>query len=140
MCGSLVNLILETCSTIFFFSLGSNQSAMECWAIEEHICAAEWFIITCSIIEMQRGFRRLNRHDSPSDVVIRRWFSQWHQKGSVENKSPPGRPRSVLTPQNIAWVRESVVRSSKRSAKKHYIASDRLCAVHFSQRLKLPPK
>lgn len=96
---------------------------MERWTIEERICAVEWFIRTGSIIETQRGFRRqLNRRDSPSDVAIRRWVSQWRLNGSVVNKSPPGRPRSVRTPENIARVRESVVRSPKRSAKKHGIA------------------
>ncbi|PSN29974.1 hypothetical protein C0J52_21865 [Blattella germanica] len=47
------------------------------------------------------GSAHLNIRTSSSDA-IRRWFSQWHVKGNVENKSPIGRAQSVHTPDNIA--------------------------------------
>ncbi|PSN30109.1 hypothetical protein C0J52_27907, partial [Blattella germanica] len=68
------------------------------------------------------GIVRFNRRVSPSDAAIRRWFTQWRVKGNVKNNSPTGRPRSVRSPENIAWVRDSVLSSPKRSVKKHAIA------------------
>ena len=53
---------------------------------------------------------------SPSDAAIRRWFSQWHVKGML--KTSP----QLVDHENIARVRESVLRSPKRSAKKHDMA------------------
>ncbi|PSN55851.1 hypothetical protein C0J52_02731, partial [Blattella germanica] len=52
------------------------------------------------------GSVRLNRRVSPSDAAIRRWFSQWHVKGNVENKSPIGRLRK-----NCAGVRRDQQRN-----------------------------
>ncbi|PSN40669.1 hypothetical protein C0J52_15768 [Blattella germanica] len=39
-----------------------------------------------------------------------------------KKKSQTGRPRSLRTPENIAWMREFVLSSLKRSAKKYAIA------------------
>ena len=102
---------------------------MKRWTVKERICAVEWFVRTGSITETQRAFRRvLNCRDSPSKDAIHRWVRLWREEGSVKNKSPPGRPRSVRTEQNVARVRESVQRSPRRSAKKHAIA------LHMSDR------
>jgi hypothetical protein len=96
---------------------------MNRWTLREGICAVEWFIKCGSVTETQRAFRcELNRRDAPSPYAIRRWVQKWRAEGNVGNKPPPGRPRSVRTEQNVERFRASLVRSPRRSARKHAIA------------------
>jgi hypothetical protein len=34
--------------------------------------------------------------------------SKWHEEGSIQEAEPSGRPYSIHTPENIAWVLVSV--------------------------------
>ena len=60
-----------------------------------------------------------NQQKAPPPNAIHRWVRQWREEGSVTCKQPPGRPSSVLTPDNIVRVLVSVSRSPRRSARKH---------------------
>jgi len=102
---------------------------MERWGVRGCVCAVELFIWIGSITENQRGFRReRNQQEVPSPNAIHRWIRQWCEEGSVTCKKPPGRPSSVRTPDNIGRVLASVIRSPRRSARKH------AQALHMSDR------
>ncbi|KAJ4430782.1 hypothetical protein ANN_19373 [Periplaneta americana] len=47
---------------------------------------------------------------------------EWSSTFAELKQKPPGRPRSVRSPQNIAIVRQAFVRSPQRSARKHAAA------------------
>ena len=74
-----------------------------------------------SVIETQRAFRihfGLNRNDAvPDRKSILLWTENFRATGSALKRKPPGRPRSVRTPENVQAVRQSVLKS--RSARKH---------------------
>ncbi|PSN41601.1 hypothetical protein C0J52_17604, partial [Blattella germanica] len=74
----------------------------------------------------QREFRRfynLGRHGVvPSKHAIKGWINNFEETGSALKKKPTGRPRSARTPQNIDVVRESVLRSPRRSIRKQSAA------------------
>lgn len=76
-----------------------------------------------SIVAVQREFRRhfdLARHDSvPTRNTILRWVESFRLRGTVMNRKPPGAPRSVRTAENVERVRQAILRSPGRSARRH---------------------
>jgi hypothetical protein len=50
------------------------------------------------------------------------WVSKWRQEGSVKDSKPEGCPRSLRTPDNAERVREAMLRSLHRSARRQALA------------------
>ena len=87
--------------------------------------AFEMFLFkTCeSVITAQKAFCAhfmLRRNDAfPDRKSIRFRVEHFRNTGSSITRKPLGRPWSVLTPENVQTVRQSVVQSPTRSAHKH---------------------
>jgi transposase len=76
-----------------------------------------------SITATQRAFRTrfgLRANDSvPDRKTILLWVQRVRATGSALKRKPPGRPKNVRTPENIATVRVSIELSPTRLARKH---------------------
>ncbi|KAF2890012.1 hypothetical protein ILUMI_16161 [Ignelater luminosus] len=93
------------------------------WNSEERAFAVEaYFSSGCSVIATQRAFR--NRFNLaplapvPDRKSIVTWVTTFRQTASP-TKRRTGVPRPVRSPQNIEAVRASMLRSPRRSARKH---------------------
>lgn len=98
--------------------------AMERWSAAHRAFVIEaYFKSGDSVVATQRRFRqRFNtgrRGRVPERHTIRRWVDQFRATASAVNKTPPGRPRTVRTPENIERVRSAIDRSPRRSATRH---------------------
>ena len=58
----------------------------------------------------------------PDKKTIYRWVSNFRQTGSALKQTSPGRPRTATGPENVAVVRASILKSPRRSARKHAAA------------------
>ena len=78
-------------------------------------CFRSWdfFKNNDSVIVTQRAFRRhfnINRNDSvPSRNTILLWIKNIRETACAVKKRPPGKVRTVRTPENIARVRDAVI-------------------------------
>jgi len=54
--------------------------------------------------------------------TILNWVTQFRTSASIVNKKPPGRPRTVRTPENVRRVAHAFQCSPQRSARHHSIA------------------
>ena len=76
-----------------------------------------------SPVATQRAFR--NRfapgrwNTVPDKKTIYRWVSNFRQTGSALKQTSPGRPRTATGPEIVAVVRASILKSPRRSARKH---------------------
>lgn len=100
---------------------------MDQWNGQQRALAIKMFYKNNDSLEAaQREFRRfynLGRHGVvPSKHAIKGWINNFEETGSALKKKPTGRPRSARTPQNIDVVRESVLRSPRRSIRKQSAA------------------
>ncbi|KAF2894446.1 hypothetical protein ILUMI_11726 [Ignelater luminosus] len=93
------------------------------WNSEERAFAVEaYFSSGCSVIATQRAFR--NRFNLaplapvPDCKSIVTWVTTFRQTASA-TKRRTGVPRPVRSPENIEAVRASMLRSPRRSARKH---------------------
>ena len=75
---------------------------------------------------VQRAFRRrfnIHRNDSvPARDTILRWVNNLRTGGSIMKKTPPGPQRTVRTPENVERVRQAMLQSPGRSARRHSAA------------------
>jgi len=99
-----------------------------------------------SVIATQRAFRRHFRLGRRAPVQDRKtillWVSNMRDSGSTLKRKPPGRPRSVRTPENVQTVRASIEQSPRRSARKHASAlgiTDRSVRRMLHQELGMRP-
>ena len=116
------------------------------WTLEHRVFAFETYIETKSIITVQRRFRihfNVERRGSiPDRNTILRWVEAFRTTGSVMKNKPPGLPRTVRSPENVERVREAVLRSPKRSARRQALAlpmSDRSLRRILHKDLKFHP-
>ena len=93
------------------------------WNSEERAFAVEaYFSSGCSVIATQRAFR--NRFNLaplapvPDRKSIVTWVNTFRQTASVTRRRT-GAPRPIRSPENIEAVRDAVLRSPRRSARKH---------------------
>lgn len=105
----------------------SSAAIMEPWTLEQRIFAYDCFVKSGeSVTAVQRQFRRrfnVNRNDSvPARDTILRWVNNLRTGGSIMKKKPPGRQRTVRTGENVERVREAILRSPRRSARRHAVA------------------
>ncbi|XP_017782729.1 PREDICTED: uncharacterized protein LOC108567045 [Nicrophorus vespilloides] len=79
-----------------------------------------------SVTATQRAFRTrfgLRANESvPDRKTILLWVQRVRETGSALKRKPPGRPKNVRTPENIAAVRASIKLFPTRSARKHALA------------------
>jgi len=55
----------------------------------------------------------------PTRQTILNWVTQFRTTASIANKKPPGRPRTVRTPENVRRVAHVFQRSPQPSALRH---------------------
>ena len=82
---------------------------MERWSVQQRIFCVEQFVLSKSIVSVQREFRRKfgddrQRGAAPSRKIIGQWVRQWRETGSVQVKARTRR-NTVRSPENIQRVR-----------------------------------
>ena len=98
-----------------------------------------------SPVAIQRAFRirfAPGLRDTVPDKTIYRWVSDFRQTGSALKQTSPGRPRTGTGPENVAAVRASILKSPRRSARKHAAAlrlSDRSVRRILHRDLRMHP-
>ena len=97
------------------------------WLGEHRAFVVEGFIKNGgSLVATQRAFRNRfapGRRDTvPDKKTIYHWVSNFRQTGSALKQASPGRPRTATGPENVAAVRASILKSPRRSARKHVAA------------------
>lgn len=107
--------------------------AMEQWSGEHRAFVVEtYFKSGDSVVATQRQFRRhFNvgvKGRIPSRNTINLWIENFRSSGSTLKRKPTGRPRSIRTPDNIERVRQAVLTSPHRPARRH------ATALHMSDR------
>ena len=100
---------------------------MHHWSVEHRAFAVETFFKNSdSATVTQRVFRRhfdIGRKGKiPTRQTILNWVTQFRTITSIVNKKPPGRPRTVRTPENVRRVAHAFQRSPQHSAHRHSIA------------------
>jgi len=65
---------------------------MKRWSVQQSIFCVEQFVLSKSIVSMQREFRRKfgdyqQRGAATSRKIIGQWVCQWHENGSVKVKA-----------------------------------------------------
>ena len=96
---------------------------MERWSVQQRIFCVEQFVLSKSIVSVQREFRRKfgddrQRGAAPSRKIIGQWVRQWRETGSIQVKARTRR-NTVRSPENIQRVRIALERSPHRSARRH---------------------
>jgi hypothetical protein len=99
---------------------------MQRWSEQHRVFAVETFFKTNdSATVTQRVFQHfdIGRNGKvPTRQTILNWVTQFRTTASIVNKKPPGRPRTVRTPENVRRVAHAFQRSLQRSARPHSIA------------------
>jgi len=99
------------------------------WSVKQRGFAVRTFFENGhSFIATMRAFRlhfNLARHDTvPHRNVIANWVRTFEETGSTLKLQGSGRSKTSKTLENFMRVREAVVQSPMRSARKHSIALD----------------
>jgi transposase len=78
------------------------------------------------VVLTQRIFRRhfnIHRNNSvPSCNTVLLWVGNFRETACATRRKSPGRQPSLITPENIEWVRQAFVRNPWRSASRNAIA------------------
>jgi hypothetical protein len=106
---------------------------MEQWTLEHRMFVYDCYVRSGeSVTAVQREFRRrfnFRRQDSvPTRNTILRWITNLRTRGSIMKNKPPGPLRTVRTPDNVERIRQAVLRSPGRSARRQS------AALHISSR------
>jgi len=96
---------------------------MERWSVQQRIFCVEQFVLSKSIVSMQREFHRKfdddrQRGAAPSRKIIGQCVRQWRETGSVQIKARTRR-NTVRSPENILHVRRALERSPRRLVRRH---------------------
>jgi len=110
--------------------VGGNETcqAMPQCTLEHRVSAYDSFVKSDElIIETQWLFCcrfNIGRHGNiPSRNTILRWVTSFRARGTIMKKKSPGPVTTVRTPENVERVREAVVRSPTRSARRRAVES-----------------
>ena len=92
---------------------------MERWSVQQRIFCVEQFVLSKSIVSVQREFRwkfggDWQRGAAPSRKII----GQWRETGSVQVKART-RQNTVRSPENIQRVRIALEKSPRQSVRRH---------------------
>jgi len=83
---------------------------MQRWSEGRRAFAVETFFKdNDSAAVTRRVFRR--HFDTPNSITILNWITQFRTDSSIVNKKPPGRPRTVRTPENMRRVSHAFQRT-----------------------------
>ena len=93
-------------------------------SLEHHVFACDTYVKNGELVtEMQRLFKRrfnIGRHGNvPRRNSILRWVNALRTTGSLLKTKTPGPTRTARTPRNVDRVREAIIRSPRRSARRH---------------------
>jgi len=96
------------------------------WTIEHRVFAYDSYVKNNeSVTAVRREFRRhfnIHRNQAvPTHKTIVRWVNSLRTRGTLMNRRPVGAPRTVRTPENVERVRQAILRSPNRSARRHSI-------------------
>ena len=99
---------------------------MVLWTIEHRVFAYDSYVKNNeSVTAVRREFRRhfnIHRNQAvPTHKTIVRWVNALRTRGTLMNRRPVGAPRTVRTPENAERVRQAMLRSPNRSARRHSI-------------------
>ena len=94
------------------------------WSLEHHVLACDAYVKNGeSVTKIQRLFKRrfnIGRHGNvPSRNSILSWVNALRKTGSLLKTKPPSPARTARTPRNVDRVREAIIRSPRRSARRH---------------------
>ena len=111
---------------------------MEHWTAEH--CAFVIEVYFKGHDNVQRKFRQqfnIGRHGRvPERHTIRRWVDQFCATASAMNKTPLGKPRTVLMPEDIKRVWNAIDRSPRHSVNKHttvlHLSDRSVCRLLYS--------
>jgi len=101
---------------------------MQRWSEEHRTFAVVTFFLKKNDFATvnQRVFRRhfdIGRNEKvPTRQTTLNWVTQFRTTTSIVNKKPPGRPRTVRTPENTRRVAHAFQRSPQRSARSHHLS------------------
>jgi hypothetical protein len=96
---------------------------MERWSVQHRMAVLELFIKTESVTATHRCFRQqFQRSVAPSRNTLLLWVSKWRQERPVKDSKPQGRPFSARTPGSAVRVRDAILRSPRRSARRQALA------------------
>ena len=103
-----------------------SVAVMPQWTLEHRVFAYDSFVKSGeSIIETHQRFRCrfiIGRHGNiPSRSTILRWVTSFRTRGTIMKKKAPGPVATARTPGNVERVREAIVRSPTRSARRHVV-------------------
>jgi len=89
----------------------------------QHRNAAVLCLSKRSVTATRLGFlQQFQRRDTPSHNILLLWVSKWRQEGLVKDSKPQGRPFSARTPDSVERVRNAMLRSPRRSARRQAFA------------------
>ena len=116
---------------------------MERWSVQHRIAAVKMITKTKFVTAKKRGLQQqLQRRDAPSRDTLLLWVSKWRQEGSVKDIKLRGWPRSAPTPENVERVRDAILWSPRRSARRRPLAlrsQDSCLRRIFSKKLRYGP-
>ena len=97
---------------------------METWPVEHHMFAYDAFVKSGKFVSVtqwlfQQHFNIGCHGVVPSRNTIFLWVNNFQATGSVMKKKPSGPEKKVRTPENIERVRQTLVRSPARFARRH---------------------
>ena len=111
------------------------------WRLEHHVFACDTYVKNGeSVTEIQRLFKQrfnIGRHGNvPSRNSILRWVNVLRTTGSLLKTKPPSPARTARTPRNVDRVRAAIIRSPRRSARRHSaeLVMSEHCAANLTQR------
>jgi hypothetical protein len=131
-----------------FASLADTVTFLtEEWCSQHHEFIVETFILKMvTVFKTQRIFRRhfnIALHGKvPCRNTIELWVEDFRRSASALKKGPPDSVRTVRLLQNIEAVRQSFIRSHRRSARRHSVAlgiSDRSVSRILQKDLNFDP-
>ena len=96
------------------------------WTLEHRMFLYDSFVKSGVLfIETQRLFRcrfTIGRHGNISSRnTVLRWVTSFRTRGTIMKKKPPGPVATARTLENVERVREAIVRSPTRSARRHAV-------------------
>ena len=111
--------------------------------MQQHIFCVEQFVLSKSIVSVQREFRRKfgddrQRGAARSRKIIDQWVHQWRETGSILVKACTYQ-NTVWSPENIQRVRIALERSPRQLVWRHSQLLNLLCATNFTPSFAFSP-
>jgi hypothetical protein len=66
----------------------------------------------------QFTWREIIKQTKLKERIAKRWYPQWKKEGKMSSKTPPGRPKTVRTPENIRKIAKKSKRKREKSIRK----------------------